>query len=76
MKLSELVEKEIVNIRNGDVLGYITDLKIDTCSGKICCIYVTEAKNFLTLKSCKCLDIPWSSICKIGKDAILVDFCH
>lgn len=75
MKLSELTQKEVINVKNGELLGYITDLKIDACSGKIYCMYLMENKDFLSLKNCKIIEISWSSICKIGKDAILVDFC-
>ena len=76
MKLSELTQKEVINVKNGEALGYITDLKIDFCTGKIYCIYLIENKDLLSFKSCKIAEIPWSSICKIGKDAILVDFCY
>ena len=75
MKLSELAEKEVVNIKNGEFIGYITDLEIDSCAGKIYSIYVLQSNDFLTLKPCNTIKIPWSSVCKIGKDTILVDFC-
>ena len=75
MKLSELAEKEVVNIKNGEFIGYITDLEIDSCTGKIYSIYVLQSNDFLTLKPCNTIKIPWSSVCKIGKDTILVDFC-
>lgn len=75
MKLSELAEKEVVNIKNGEIIGYITDFEIDSCTGKICSIYVLQSSDLLTLKPCNTIKIPWSSICKIGKDTILVDFC-
>ncbi len=75
MRLSELAEKAVVNIKNGAVLGYITDLKIDSCTGKICSIHVNETRELLSFKSCSELEIPWSSICKVGRDTILVDIC-
>ena len=74
MKLSEFAEKEIVNVKNGEMIGYITDFEIDACTGKIFFIYVIKSGEIFSLKTCDTVEIPWSSICKIGKDAILVDF--
>ena len=71
--ISKITNKEVINICDGRKIGYITDLLIDICSGKICEIIVLS--NICGLKAQKKTEIrvPWDKICKIGEDTILVD---
>ena len=76
MELSycELRNKEVVNVCDGKKLGNIIDLVFDTCYAKIIGIIVPSEKGILNLfKPCSDLFIPYSRICKIGKDIILVE---
>ena len=70
----ELREKEIVNICDGACFGRICDLELDCESGLICSIVVPgPPRLFGILKGREELVIPFSKICKIGDDVILVD---
>ena len=73
--LSQLENKDVINICTGTKLGFITDLEIDTCTGKICTIIVCGGKNGILGIFCDEIiyDIPWKCIRRIGSDAILVD---
>ena len=76
MKISfcDLKKKDVINICDGSNLGNIYDLVIDTCTGCIVGIVVPISKGFFSFfKSNNDLFIPYSRICKIGKDIILVD---
>ena len=42
MLYSELKQKQVINFRNCNRLGYITDLEIDKCTGQILKIRVTN----------------------------------
>jgi len=73
-KYSKLRQKEVVNILDGARLGYISDLILDICTGKICAIVVPEPSRFSFLfKGDKDNVIPWNNIRKIGEDVILVE---
>lgn len=72
--LSCLEKKDVINICSGGRLGFITDLEIDLCSGKICSIIVSEKKGVWGI-FCEenVYQIPWECIKRIGEDTVLVD---
>jgi YlmC/YmxH family sporulation protein len=73
-KYCKLRQKEVVNIVDGARLGYICDLVLDICTGKICAIVVPGAARFsLFFKGERDQIIPWKNIRKIGEDVILVE---
>ncbi len=73
-KLTELRCKEVINICNGERLGFVGDLRIDSCSGRIVDIIIPRG---IPLPFCRHDDIiiPWNCIERIGEDAILVNYC-
>ena len=71
--MTNLTEKQVINICDGRILGYVSDFKIDPCDGKLTAIIVPGEGGFFSLKRCADIVIPWEKICKIGKDTILVD---
>ena len=74
VKFSDLRAKEVINIGDGERLGFVADVTIDTVSGKISSISVPGAYRLLGLigrEEDKV--IPWESIKKIGDDLIIVE---
>ncbi len=71
--MSDLTEKQVINICDGRILGYVTDFKIDPCCGKLTAIILPGEGGFFGFKKCTDVIIPWDKICKIGDDVILVD---
>ena len=71
--LTDLTEKQVINLCDGRILGYIVDFKIDICCGRITDIVLPGESGFWGFKKCTDVIIPWEKICKIGKDAIIVD---
>ena len=71
--MTDLTEKEVINICDGRILGCITDFKIDPCSGQLTAIILPGKSGFLGIKKGEDLVIPWEKICRIGVDVILVD---
>lgn len=74
MRLCELRHKQVINICDGQCIGFISDIGFDTCSG-----CVTE---FIIPGPCKFFGmfgreddyvIPVKCVRKIGADAVLVD---
>ena len=74
MRLSDLQNKDIVNVNDGRNIGNIIDVKIDETNGSILSFVIEPNKNFFKfLRSDKIdTEINWKSITKIGEDVILV----
>ena len=70
MHLSELQQKEIINISNGKRIGIIVDVIIDT-SGNIQKLVLEEKRGRKFSK--EEYEILWSQIVKVGDDIILID---
>ncbi len=70
----ELRCKEVINVVDGRKLGHIIDIVFDLGSGRICGFVVPGNQNFWNIfKNNNELFIPFSQICKIGEDSILVE---
>lgn len=73
MRLSDLQNKDIVNVNDGKNIGSIIDVTIDEISGNIVSFIIEPNKNFLKLFSRNTdTEINWKNITKIGEDVILV----
>ncbi len=74
VKLSEMSEKEVINIRDGVKIGFIYDFEIDLENGKVVAVVIPRPGKILNLfGKNNDLVINWKNIVRIGKDAILVD---
>lgn len=70
----DMIEKDVINIKNGEVLGRFDDVEIDTKAGKISAFYIEEASRFMgMLGKSKSRKIKWEEILKIGMDVIIVN---
>ncbi len=73
-KVSELQEREIINVRDGRKLGPIRDIDIDVETGKITAIILPGPGRFLGLLGRREeYIVPWENIIRIGIDVILVE---
>lgn len=70
MRLSELQQKEIINISNGKRIGIIVDVIIDA-NGNIQKLVLEEKRGRKFSK--EEYEILWSQIVKVGDDIILID---
>lgn len=73
--ITDLRNKEVINKKDGQRLGNVCDVEVDTCSGKVVALVI--------FGRCKCMGILgreddiricWEEIDVIGEDTILV--CH
>ena len=70
----ELRGKEVINVLDGKRLGKIIDLVFDTRCGKILGLVVPcYNKSWNIFKTADDIFIPYSNVCKIGDDVILVE---
>ncbi len=74
MRLCELSYKEVINVCDGQKLGYIQDIEFDVCTGQI--------KKVIIPGPCKIWGImgrdheyiiDYNCICQIGPDVVLVE---
>jgi len=74
LRVSDLREKEIVNILDGRRIGFIGDLDVDVQEGRIRALIVLGQGKLLGLFGRDDnVYIAWDKIVKIGLDVILVD---
>lgn len=74
MKLSELSNKDVIRDEDGTKLGRIEDVTIDTASGRIISIHVSNGFKLRGIFSSNDgIGVPWNKIVKIGSDVIIVE---
>lgn len=74
MRISELKQKEVININDCKKLGFVGDVDFDICKGIIIAIIVPGPGCFCGfLAREKEYIIPFCDIKQIGDDIILVD---
>ena len=68
--LTELKNKEVINVSSGKRLGYVSDIELDTCDARLLALIIPgEGGLFSKAPSIK---IPWACIEHIGEDLIIV----
>ncbi len=73
ISFDELRDKEVINAKDGRVLGCIMDIELDICSGRITHIILPPPGSFIVFAKTKNkLCIPWENIDRIGDDVIIV----
>jgi YlmC/YmxH family sporulation protein len=74
IKTSDLVEKEVITLRDGRNLGPISDIEVDLEQGVVEAIIVPGPGKFLGIFARENdIVIPWRDIVNIGIDVILVN---
>lgn len=72
MRLSDLQNKDVINLSDGKMIGNIIDISIDM-NGKMNALIVEKSKFLISMFTTKDeLEIKWDQIEKIGEDVILV----
>lgn len=72
MRLSDLQNKNIVNVIDGKNIGNIIDASVNE-EGKVEYFIIEESKSFFSLNKDNDKKILWNDITKIGEDVILVN---
>ena len=72
MRLSDLQNKDVVNVVDGKKVGNIIDVNINM-EGHLESLIVEKSKFFVSMfSSANEIEVRWPQIEKIGKDVILV----
>lgn len=73
--VTDLREKEIINLKDGCRLGSVCDVEIDTCTGRVLALIVFGKSKFMGFGGRQeDIRIAWEDIEVIGDDTILVRF--
>ena len=74
MRFTQLQCKEVICIRDGRRLGFISDVQVDVPEGKVCAVIVPgPCRLFGVAGRHDDYVIPWDCIRRIGPDIVLVD---
>ena len=71
MRLSEIQNKDVINLNSGMKVGNIIDIKINSETGKIESLILEKKKFSSIFNSNDEIEIYWTQINKIGEDVIL-----
>ena len=73
-RITQLRDKEIINVNDGSRYGYVGDLEIDLDTGQVRALVVPGRLRLLGLLGREeDLIFPWDSVRRFGEDIILVD---
>ena len=73
-RITDLRYKEFINMRNGSVLGTVSDVEVDTVTAKVCAIIIYgRCRLFGLFWREDDIVIRWCDIEMIGEDTILVN---
>ena len=73
-RIDELRNKQVVCVKDGCVLGFISDIEIDTLSGTLTSIIIFGRLRFFGLLGREeDIIIPWDDIKVIGAETVLVN---
>ncbi len=74
-RITDMHDKEVINICDGTRLGYVDDVEVDTCTAQIVALVVYgKGKCFGLLGREKDLVISWKNIEVVGDETVLVNF--
>ena len=76
MRVCELRQKEVVNIRDCQRIGFVVDVEFDPQTGTICRLIIPGQGKWCSLfgRDTEYI-IGWKCVRQIGEDIILVDVC-
>ncbi len=72
-RIDELKNKQVVCVKDGCVLGFVSDVELDTASGALTAIIILGRYKFFGLFGKEeDIVIPWNHIKVIGDETVLV----
>lgn len=72
-RIDELKNKQVVCVKDGCVLGFVSDVEMDTQNGRLTSIIIFGKVRFMGLFGHEDdLVIPWDDIKVIGNETVLV----
>jgi YlmC/YmxH family sporulation protein len=74
IKISDLRNRDVINVLDGKKLGNIMDIDLDLDSGRVLSLIMPgQARRFSLFSRREEVTVPWHKIVRIGRDVILVE---
>lgn len=73
MNMSDLQNKDIINILDGKKIGNIIDAKFNVATGHIEKLIIEPSKSLFSIKNTS-IELDFNRIKKIGEDVILIEY--
>lgn len=73
MNMSDLQNKDIINILDGKKIGNIIDARFNIQTGNIEKLIIEPSKSLFSIKN-NVVEIDFNKITKIGEDVILIEY--
>ena len=74
-RITDMHDKEVINVSDGTRLGFVDDVEVDTCTAQVVSIVVYgRSKCFGLLGRESDIIIHWKDIEVIGDETVLVNF--
>ncbi len=73
MNMSDLQNKDIINMMDGKKIGNIIDAKFNVSTGNIEKLIIEPSKSLFSIKN-NSIEIDFNKIKKIGEDVILIEY--
>lgn len=73
--IADMRDKQVLNIADGALVGYVDDLEFDTEQGKILNLTVRcKVRGFSVFSKEEELIVRWEDIAVIGEDSVLIKY--
>ena len=73
IKISDLRNRDVVNLLDGKRLGNIIDIDLDLENGKVVALVLPGRTRGFLFSRREDIVVPWNKIVRIGRDVILVE---
>ena len=74
-RITDMHDKEVINICDGTRLGFVDDMEVDTCTAQITALVICgRSRLFGALGRSPDIVIQWKDIEVIGEETVLVNF--
>ncbi len=74
-RITDMHDKEVINICDGTRLGFVDDLEVDTCTAQITALVICgRSRLFGILGRDPDIVVQWNDIEVVGDETILVNF--
>lgn len=71
-RTDELRERAVVNLCNGECLGYASELEFNTANATVTALIIPGKRGFFGMGKEEDLILPWSLVECFGEDTVLV----
>ncbi len=72
MRLSDLQNKDVVDVETGEKIGNVIDVLIDNANGAITKLIIYGKRGIFNMLKQEEMMVSWTDIKKIGADVILI----